>query len=461
MAKIKIHIKDLFDIPTAVIYNPDSYAVSTDVCIDSRKVKKNSIFFAIKGEKLDGHKFIKQAIENGAGAVIINKNRLRYFDDVDLTIIAVKDTTKAYGDLANIVRKKSKFKVISITGSNGKTGTKEILAAILSEKYKVVKTESNNNNHIGVPLTIFSAASNTEILVLEHGTNHFGEIKYTAEIAEPDYAIITNIGNSHLEFLENTEKVYEEKSALFESVSLGGKVFVNNDDKIIKKNTKNFNNKILYGFKNKPDVKGKIVSYDALSYPEISIQYKNRKIQAQVPLLGEVNAKNLLSAVSVAFELKLNKREILTGIKKLSAFNGRLKPVFVNDSMIIDDTYNSNPESVTAAISVLKRVKKYKRKILILGDMFELGKSSVELHKMLSEMIIKNKNIEVFLIGKYMKKLFNEIQEVKTNASYYSSRKSLAKKIKSENFFNTVVLIKGSRGLKMEEFITLTKENMS
>jgi len=461
MSKIKINIADLFNIPTAVIYNPDSYKVSSDVCIDSREVKRSSIFFAIKGEKLDGHKFIKDAIKNGAGTVVINKNRLRYYDFTDVSIVAVKNTTTAYGDLANIIRRKADYKVISISGSNGKTATKEMLSTLLAEKFKVVKTKANNNNHIGVPMTIFAANTDTGILVLEHGTNHFGEIDYTAKIAEPDFAMLTNIGNSHLEFLENTEKVYEEKSALFEQTLLNeGKIFINNDDKIIRSNAKNLNNKISFGFKGSPDVKGKIMGFTELGYPKISIEYKAKKIEAVLPVLGEVNAKNFLAAGAIALFLKLNKKEILNGVKRLRPVQGRLNPIFVADGLIIDDTYNSNPESVNAAILVLKKIKKYKRKILILGDMFELGESGAGLHKSMADMIIRTKKLEVLLIGKLMGKLFDELKSTKKNAVYFSSREKLSEYLRDENFINAVVLVKGSRGMKMEEFINIIKENM-
>ncbi len=454
MSKVKINIKDLFNIPTAEIYNPDSYKTNSDVCIDSRKVKKGTIFFAIKGEKLDGHKFIKDALKNGASTIVINKNRLRYFDFIDTTIVTVKNTTIAYGDLANLVRRKANYKVISISGSNGKTTTKEMLSVLLSEKYNVVKTEANNNNHIGVPMTIFSAKTDTEILVLEHGTNHFGEIDYTAKIAQPDYALLTNIGNGHLEFLENTEKVYEEKATLFEQTLLnGGKIFVNNDDKIIRSNSKKLNNKIFYGLKGNRDFKGRIIGYTDLGYPKIRVEHNNKKLETIIPFLGEANAKNFLSAVSIALMLSLKKKEIQKGIKKLRPIQGRLNPIVGKNSLIIDDTYNSNPESVKAAVKVLKKVRKYKKKILLLGDMFELGKSGVELHKSLANMLKKEKKITVLLIGKLMKELFKELINDKPNVAYFSSRKKLNEYLGKTDFNNVAVLVKGSRGMKMEAFV--------
>ncbi|MEO8399482.1 MAG: UDP-N-acetylmuramoyl-tripeptide--D-alanyl-D-alanine ligase, partial [Ignavibacteriaceae bacterium] len=226
MRKISLTIEDVFNIPTAVIYNPDNFKTVFAVTIDSRNVPKKSLFVAIEGEKFDGHNFINDVIKNGASAVIINAKKLSKFENLELPIIIVKDTTASLGDLAKIWRRKLRTQIIAITGSAGKTSTKEMLAVLLNEKFKVNKTLANNNNHIGVPLTIFSTNNRHDFLVAELGTNHFGEIKYTAEIAKSDYALITNIGNSHLEFLKNKKGVLKEKIALFESTaSNNGTVF--------------------------------------------------------------------------------------------------------------------------------------------------------------------------------------------------------------------------------------------
>ena len=247
MKKIRLTLEDIFEIPGAVIYNPDNYSSVSSVSIDSRKIKRNSLFVAIKGEKFDGHDFIRDVIKKGAAAVMLNENRYKNFKDLDLPVITVKDTIISYGDLAKTWRRKLNAKVIGITGSAGKTSTKEMIASLLKEKYKVNKTILNNNNHIGVPLTILSTNEKHEVLVLELGTNHFGEISYTSEIAEPDYAFITNIGNSHLEFLKNKKGVLKEKIALFKATKNNkGTLFVNYDDPLLKKSCQNYKNKVSY-----------------------------------------------------------------------------------------------------------------------------------------------------------------------------------------------------------------------
>jgi UDP-N-acetylmuramoyl-tripeptide--D-alanyl-D-alanine ligase len=235
MKKIQITLEDLFNLPSAEIFNPDDSKNVTSVSIDSRNIKKNSLFVAIKGEKFDGHNFVKDAIKNGASAILIEKSKLVQYDDVDVPIIVVDDTIKALGDLAKIWRKKFIGKVIALTGSNGKTTTKEIIYTLLNEKYKVVRTLGNNNNQIGVPLTIFSVSNDDDYLIVEIGTNHFGEVRYSSEIAQPDYALITNIGPSHLEFLKNLRGVKKEKIALFEIANKNkGIIFLNVDDKLLR-----------------------------------------------------------------------------------------------------------------------------------------------------------------------------------------------------------------------------------
>jgi UDP-N-acetylmuramoyl-tripeptide--D-alanyl-D-alanine ligase len=193
------------------------------------------LFIALKGNRFDGHNFVTDAIKNGAEAIVINKSRLSQFNDIKVPIVTVKDTKLALGDIARIWRKKLQAIIIGITGSSGKTTVKDMLAQLLSEKYKVNKTEANNNNHIGVPITILNTNETHQVLVAELGTNHFGEIPNTASILSPDYSLITNIGDSHLEFLKTRNGVWKEKSFLFEeTIRNGGKVFLNYDDPIIK-----------------------------------------------------------------------------------------------------------------------------------------------------------------------------------------------------------------------------------
>lgn len=461
MNSIKITLEDIFNLPNSVIYNPDRFKPVKNISIDSRTIKKGSLFVAIKGDKTDGHNYVKDAVNKGASAVIISKKREKDFSKLKIPVITVNNTTKAYGQLANTWRKKLDAKVIGLTGSNGKTTTKEMLATLLSAKYTVTKSVANNNNHIGVPLTIFSANEKTDVLILEEGTNHFGEIEYIAKISEPDIALITNIGDTHLEFLLDRDGVYKEKSALLNVANeVGGTILINNDDPYQKKNKRKFKNVTTYGFKGKVDLKGKIKSYSLLGYPGIEIVGKGKKINVMLPLLGEANVKNYLSAVAIAITLGLTKKEIVNATKKIQPVKGRLNPILSESTMLIDDSYNSNPDSVKAAVDVISKVNKYKRKIMILGDMLELGKAKAKLHADLKESIIKGKIDEVYMHGKLMNNLYDALPSTKIATLHFTLRESLKRFVSLMDINDAVILVKGSRGMKMEEFVEIIKKRL-
>ena len=462
MKRIRLTLEDIFEIPGAVIYNPDNYKAVSSVSIDSRKIKRNSLFVAIKGEKFDGHNFIREVVKKGAAAVMLNENRYKNFRDLDLPVITVKDTTKGYGGLARTWRRKLNAKVIGITGSAGKTSTKEMIATLLSEKYKVNKTVLNNNNHIGVPLTILSTNEKHEVLVLELGTNHFGEISYTSKIAEPDYALITNIGNSHLEFLKNKRGVLKEKIALFEATkSKKGTLFINYDDPMLKESLPNYKNRVSYSFGSNTIVKGKLRGTDPNGKEVVEIKYKNTKISGAF-IYGEQNARNLLASSAVAFKLGLNKTQILSGIKKFKSVDKRLNiKNYKNRITLINDTYNANPESMKYSIELLDKISKGRKKIAVLGDMFELGAEAKRLHKSLSKVIKQNKIDEVVTIGSLMKNLYNELRDGNVIVKYFSNRNNLKRYLLNNAYKNSVLLIKGSRGMKMEEFVKVIEDKIS
>ncbi len=454
MKQLKLTLEDIFSLPTAVIYNPDGYRPVSSVSIDSRSIRKNSLFIAVKGENFDGHDFVREAVKKGASSVIISEKKYKLFADLNIPVITVKDTVKALGDAAKLWRKKLDTKIIGITGSAGKTTTKEILAALLSEKYKVNKTTGNNNNHIGVPLTILSTNRRHDYLVLELGTNHFGEIAYTADIASPDFALITNIGNSHLEFLKNKNGVLKEKAALFNSTAgKNGVIFINNDDALLKNEMKSYGNKITFGFLNGSNIKGEIGGFNNNGQTLMNIRYGKKTITQSLPLYGEQNAKNYLASVAVALKAGMNKSEISAGTLKLKPADKRLNVKVLRNFILIDDTYNANPDSTRLALELLHKIKKYENKIAVLGDMLELGKQGVRLHKQLAAVIKKNKIDSVYLTGKLMKHLAGELKKTKTEFKYFKDRNDLKDFLSGLDIKNSVVLVKGSRGMRMEDFV--------
>lgn len=462
MKKIQLNIEDLFNVPTAVIYSPDEFKAVNTVTIDSRDVKKNALFVAIKGKRFDGHNFVHDGIKNGAAAVVISEKKLADFDEVNVPIVTVKDTTIALGDLAKIWRKKLYAKVVAITGSSGKTTVKDMLADLLSEKFSVSKTNNNNNNNIGVPLTILNTNEKHQFLVAELGTNHFGEIPYTSEIISPDYALITNIGASHLQFLKNRKGVWKEKSSLFdETIKNNGKLFINYDDPLIRNYKVKRDCAVKYSIKSRTNVYGKIKKYTDDGRPVVELIRNGKKILIELPLYGEQCAKSFVAAAAVALELGISKTNLLTGLKKIKMPAGRMNVIKLKNSVLIDDTYNANPESTQAAIELLGKIKTYNRKILFLGDMLELGNPEIILHEKLARTINKVRINEVYTIGTRMKHLSHELNRNNIIVKHFKNRKSLIIGIRNINLKQSVILVKGSRRMHMEDFLKEIKQKVN
>ncbi len=458
MRKSFFTISDLFNLSGSVIYNPDSYRTTKKVEIDSRKVTKGSIFVAIKGEKFDGHDFVDEAIKNGAKAIIVNSKKLKKFEDLEIPIITVPDTTIAFGELARVKREKLNYKIIGITGSNGKTSTKDILTEILSAKFIVYKTQANNNNHIGVPLTIMQASSDCEVLILELGTNHFGEIDYISKIAQPDYGLITNIGKSHLEFLVDENGVLNEKIALFSVVnSKNGTIFLNIDDKKLAMFSNKFEKVITISFEKEATYKFEIQNYDEFGFAEFTLTTKGEKSNFKSSLVGETNVKNLAFSIAIALEMGLSISEIKKAIKNLQVTKGRFEQIKMSNFLLIDDTYNSNPNSVKGGLENLKHIKIPTKKILILGDMFELGENSQLLHQELSKTINSVKFSEIYLIGKLTASLQGKL---KAKHYHFNTITEFLSEIGKINFSDSVVYVKGSRGMRMEQIVNYLKQEL-
>jgi UDP-N-acetylmuramoyl-tripeptide--D-alanyl-D-alanine ligase len=458
MKRLCLTLEDFFQLKSAVLYNAEQIRPVSKITIDSRNVPAGSLFIAIKGDKFDGHHFVSDAVNKGASVVLVNSEKLNQLENIDVPIVTVSDTTLALGELAAFWRRKLKTKIIAITGSAGKTTTKEMIYTLLSGKYNVNKTLGNNNNHIGVPLTIFSSTNRHDYCVLELGTNHFGEVKYTAEIAKPDYAVITNIGNSHLEFLKNRKGVFEEKAALFNvTAANGGTLFINNDDPFIANANKRYGKRITFGLKNKADVKAEIVSYANDGKPILKINYKRKNSDYEIPLYGEQSAKNFLVASAIAFKIGLRSEEIKRRLRKIQAFDKRLNVHNLKKFILINDTYNANPDSMELSLRLLSQMKKYNNRIAILGDMFELGAQSRMLHEKLSNTIIKYNINCVLTTGKMMKHLHNKLKSRISGAIHFNDRETLSNYLKEKSFAESIVLVKGSRGMKMEEFAEIIK----
>ncbi|MAU54346.1 MAG: UDP-N-acetylmuramoyl-tripeptide--D-alanyl-D-alanine ligase [Flavobacteriaceae bacterium] len=408
---------------------------SSSVSTDTRLINKGSIFFALKGENFDGNKFAEEAIKSGASYAVIDDQSLN-----NPKFIKVKNVLKSLQDLSKFHRSKLlKTKIIALTGSNGKTTTKELISEVLKKKYKIISTIGNLNNHIGVPLTLLRIKQNTEIAIVEMGANHLNEIKLLTDIINPDFGLITNFGKAHLEGFGSIEGVIKGKSELYDFlIKNDKKAFINNDDYI---QNQFIGNKISFSKEDKSNYIFKEVkdtNYAGLNYNDFIVDSK---------LTGNYNYHNIAFATSIGLYFNISIEKIKEAISNYIPSNNRSQIIKKNNKLIILDAYNANPTSMISAINSL--IKKQGNKSVILGDMFELGNQSEKEHHDLIDFCVKNNFENIFLIG-------NEFFKQKDKFEipfFYKTKDELNKHIKKFPITSKYILIKGSRVMRMENLI--------
>jgi UDP-N-acetylmuramoyl-tripeptide--D-alanyl-D-alanine ligase len=405
---------------------------------DSRKIEKDDIFFALKGPNFNGNQFAEQALNAGAAYVVADE----FVGVEDERIIHVNDVLETLQQVAKFHREQFSIPFIAITGSNGKTTTKELLHAVLSTTYKTYTTKGNLNNHIGIPLTILKIKGDAEIAVIEMGANHQHEIEGYCQYAEPTHGLITNIGKAHLEGFGGEEGVKKGKGELFDYLKKNnGTIFVNTDDVAVFDLSKPISNLIFYGSKSE-DANGIIVQNDP--FIEIKIEDKN-PFTIQTNLVGSYNLANVLAAVCVGKYFKIDVAKIKNAIENYHPSNSRSQLIRKDSNSIILDAYNANPGSMKAAIENFAKMKGDK-KILLLGSMMELGTGSRKEHEAIISLIGQHKWNAVVLVGKN----FNEI---KNNYINFENAEQAKGWLKDQKFENAQLLIKGSRSMQMEKVL--------
>ncbi len=433
-----------------------------NVTIDSRKVVKNSLFVALKGEKTDGHDKVMESFEKGTSVCIVDKDwYLTHKNKIDsLPMIVTDNNLEALGLMANYHRSRFNYPVIAIGGSNGKTSTKEMTATVLSQKFKVLKTFENFNNLLGVPLMLLSMSKQYEVAVLELGTNQPGEMFTLGKIVQPTHVLITNIGKEHLEFLTDLDGVEMEETSIFGEVRSDGIAFVNYDDERLKKYGHILNKFITYGTNKDASVVGEIKLDNELR-PELKINSGVESIEAKLQTYGTVSAKNAIATVAIASQLGLSAVEIKQGLEAFQPLlfhgYGRMAVEFVNDITIINDCYNSNPSSAMAALENLSALNVNRKKIAILADMRELGESSLDEHKNIIEYASEVADL-VMILGEEMNIAF-EMFVFKENVICFESKSDIQEFISNMEEPNCIFLVKGSRGMKMEEVVSFIKDD--
>ena len=435
---------------------------------DTRQIKKGDTYIAIKGENFDGNLFYKEAFDKGADTVIINKINLpkediEKYNNQNKNIIQVEDTIIALGQIATFKRElyKDKIKVIGVTGSVGKTSTKDVIANAVSQKYKTLKTEGNNNNNIGLPFTILRL-KDEEVLVIEMGMNHFNEISYLTKIAQPDIAVITNIGTSHIGNLGSRENILKAKLEILEGMKNKLLVINNDNDLLNKWNLENKENIEVhtYGIKEKSEFQATDIELNENSSNFIC-ENQNEKINISVPVGGEHFILNALCATAVGKLLNLNNEQIINGIKSFKLTAKRMEINHLKNNIIfINDSYNASYESMKASILSLKNMTA-KRRIAVLGDMFELGNFSEKLHRDVGKVVFENNIDTLFLIGKDAIFIAEEAQKLgfnKENLYHFDDKEQLLKKLKDYINPQDVILFKASNGMKLFEVVEELKK---
>jgi UDP-N-acetylmuramoyl-tripeptide--D-alanyl-D-alanine ligase len=413
------------------------------ITTDTRSIPANSIFFSLKGTNFNGNKFALEAINKGASYAVIDEP----VEFEHERLIRVENVLESLQKLARYHRDQLKLPILAITGTNGKTTTKELIAAVLAKKYKVNFTQGNLNNHIGVPLTLLSMNENTEFGVVEMGANHPGEIKALCEIANPDYGMITNIGKAHLEGFGSFQGVINTKSEIYNFLrEKGCKCFINADNPLLIKQAIGLE-QIRYGKSDSYFLTGELAGSE--NYLVAKVLFSKGWLYLKTKLVGDYNFENLLAAACVGKYFEIEPLQIQSALEEYQPSNNRSQLIKGSKNTIIMDAYNANPTSMMAALTNFSGIKD-ENKCVILGDMLELGDVTTEEHQMIVDYLDTQSFPEVYLVGKHFRNT-TAIKEKKK----FDQVELLSNYLKTQPIKNKLILIKGSRGIHLEKILEL------
>lgn len=419
----------------------------SQVCTDTRALIPGSIFFALKGENFNGNRFAEQALAAGCAYAVIDEEEYKKDD----RFLLVPDVLATLQDLARFHRQKLKIPVIGITGTNGKTTTKELISSVLSRKYKTYATKGNLNNHIGVPLTLLSITTAHEMAVIEMGANHVGEIEMLCNIAFPTHGIITNIGKAHLEGFGGPQGVIKAKNELYVHIKkTNGLLFVNQDNPLLADLSKEIT-RYSYGTAN-ADIVGEFLSAEPFVMfrwkPSSSSQPLHERDVVNTQLIGKYNFENLLAAACIGHYFKVEDKEINKALEEYLPSNNRSQVMRKGSNTLLLDAYNANPTSMTAAIENFYEMRNG-NKLLVLGDMLELGEDSEKEHQHIIDLLKQKELSNVVLVGPQFMKVNNSI-----GARQFANAEEAMEWLKEQQIINSTVLIKGSRGIRLEKLVS-------
>ena len=418
------------------------------VCTDSRDCPQGSLFFALKGENFNANAFALPALEKGCAFAVVDEAEFA----IDERFILVDDVLENLQQLAAYHCKQLGTPIIGITGTNGKTTTKELIAAVLKEKYNILFTQGNLNNHIGVPLTLLQLREEHQLAVVEMGANHPGEIRQLCRIACPDYGIITNVGKAHLEGFGSLEGVMKTKAELYEYIFANGKlIFINTGNSLLQQMAVDSgfvstDKKLGYSLKEEDEeARYRAVITDCSPYLQLKCTLEGEEIDLNTQLIGSYNAENVLAAVAIGGYFDLTGQQIKNGLENYVPRNNRSQLTITEHNKLVVDTYNANPTSMRAAILNFAQMK-VDQKTLILGDMFELGEQSDAEHQNIIQLLQQNSFKNVLLVGKDFKKTRNSYPS-------FENVSDLIDYVNENPLRDNYILIKGSRGMKLEKVL--------
>ena len=454
---MKNKVSELVKITNGRLVSGTQAPLVTGITTDSRRVKRGELFVALKGEKFDGHDFVSNAFQKGAVAAVIQQEKLKEFEMVDYPLIVVENTLQALGSIAESHRRQFSLPIIGITGSNGKTTTKDIVSSVLQQKYKLIKTKDNYNNEIGVPLTLLQITEDTQVAVVEMAMRGLGQIKYLCEIASPNVGIITNIGPVHYELLGSMENIAKAKGELVDALPDHGLAILNGEDIRCRRIAAGFSGKaITYGFSNAHDVWAEKIRQENFS-TSFELHSKEAQVDVNLPLPGEHNVLNALAAAAAGIHLGLDLREVACGLNSVQISTMRLEVTAgPGKSTIINDSYNANPVSVKASLTILHNMSKGRKKIAVLGDMLELGELTIAGHQEVGKAVAQYEFDFLITVGSLAAEIAREAVRtgmLQETVYHFEEIEAAARKLSQILTRDALVLIKGSRSMKMEEIL--------
>ena len=417
--------------------------------IDSRTIQPGELFFAVKGERMDGHDFVQQALGKGAVGAVVRKDQLARYA-VKTGLLAVPDTLVALQTLGAAVRRLWAKPLIGVTGSTGKTTTKEAIAHVLSSRFRVLKSEGNFNNHFGLPLMLLKIEPEHEAAVIEMGMSHRGEIAALAKIAQPEIGVVTNVAPVHLEFFKSVAEIARAKYELIESLPAGGTAILNADDEYVSQFGRDFHGKVVcYGRHPSADIRAENIESRGAAGSLFDVVTDGRRERATLPLVGTHNIYNALAAVATGMERGLSLAEATGTLATLAPADKRGAVVQVGNITVINDCYNSNPTALDAMVDTLAAMPA-KRRIVVAGEMLELGPSGEELHRRSGEHIAK-KGIDILLgVRGLARPMVEAAGRAGIRAEFVATPEEAGEWLIRETRDGDVVLLKASRGVKLE-----------